>query len=538
VAGWESTWVPPRTPDTVSTSSPPPVLSARSISKTFSGKTVLRDLDLDVLPGEIHGLLGQNGSGKSTFIKILAGYHAPDHGARLTISGKPVSLPLDPSAPHLLGLSFVHQDLGLVPEMTVLENLRVGSYETGFGWRIRWRRERERVRIALRQFGLEQISPDAKIGTLRDVERAMVAIVRALEQLKGLTSGVLVLDEPTAYLPRDGVERLFDAVRTAAANGFGVLFVTHRLEEVRVLTDRVTILRDGAHVETAPTASLSERDLIERILGRALGGLYPSAHQMRGEIALAARNVSGTVVRSFSIELHRGEIVGLTGLLGMGQEQVLHLLFGSERAHTGDIVLGEDQLDLRRMSPQRAIAAGIALMPANRLREGAAQTATVTENVTLPTVSAYFQLGFLRHRRERRAVTAQLREFQVVPPEPYRVFAKLSGGNQQKALLAKWFATRPRVFLLHEPTQGVDIGAKRQIFGQIRDLAEGGGAVVLASVEYEDLAHLCDRVLVFRDGEVVAELRGADLNTERIVEQCFASEHTERVGDDVQARLP
>jgi ribose transport system ATP-binding protein len=491
-----------------------------------------------VLPGEIHGLLGQNGSGKSTFIKILAGYHAPDHGAKLAIGGKPVSLPLDPGTPHLLGLSFVHQDLGLVPEMTVLENLRVGSYETGFGWRIRWRRERERVRVALRQFGLEQISPDAEIGTLRDVERAMVAIVRALEQLKGLTRGVLVLDEPTAYLPRDGVERLFEAVRTVAAAGFGVLFVTHRLEEVRVLTDRVTILRDGAHVDTAATASLSERDVIERILGRALGELYPSAHQMRGEIALAARNISGTVVRSFSIELHRGEIVGLTGLLGMGQEQVPHLLFGSERARTGEVVLGKRELDLRQMSPRRAITAGIALMPANRLREGAAQAATVTENVTLPTLRSYFRLGFLRHRRERRAVIAQLHEFQVVPPDPTRVFAKLSGGNQQKALLAKWFATRPQVFLLHEPTQGVDIGAKKQIFGQIRDLAEGGGAVVLASVEYEDLAHLCDRVLVFRDGEIVAELRGTDLSTERIVEQCFASERGEQASDDTLTGVP
>jgi ribose transport system ATP-binding protein len=340
-----------------------------------------------------------------------------------------------------------------------------------------------------------------------------------------------VLDEPTAYLPRDGVERLFDAVRTVAAAGFGVLFVTHRLEEVRVLTDRVTILRDGAHVETAATASLSERDLIERILGRSLGELYPSAHQMRGELALAARDVTGTVVRSFSIELHRGEIVGLTGLLGMGQEQVPHLLFGSERARAGRIVVGQRELELRRMSPRRAIDAGIALLPANRLREGAAQAATVTENVTLPTLRSHFRHGLLRHRSERRAVRAQLHEFHVVPPEPKRVFAKLSGGNQQKALLAKWFATRPQVFLLHEPTQGVDIGAKKQIFGQIRDLAEAGGAVVLASVEYEDLAHLCDRVLVFRDGEVVAELRGADLSTERIVEQCFSSRLSEPAAD-------
>jgi ribose transport system ATP-binding protein len=333
-----------------------------------------------------------------------------------------------------------------------------------------------------------------------------------------------VLDEPTAYLPRDGVERLFHAVRTVAAAGHGVLFVTHRLEEVRALTDRVTILRDGAHVATADAASLSERDLIERILGRSLGELYPSGHHMRGEIALSADGVAGSSVRSFSLRLHRGEIVGLTGLLGMGQEQVPHLFFGSQRASAGRIEIGGRRIELTRMTPRRAIVEGIALLPANRLREGAAQGATVIENVTLPTLSEYFGRGLLNHRRERREVAAKMREFQVVPPEPRRVFAKLSGGNQQKALLAKWFATRPRIFLLHEPTQGVDIGAKQQIFARIRDVAEAGGAVVIASVEYEDLAHLCDRVLVFRDGEVVADLRGGDLTEHRIVEQCFASD--------------
>jgi ribose transport system ATP-binding protein len=249
---------------------------------------------------------------------------------------------------------------------------------------------------------------------------------------------------------------------------------------------------------------------------------------MRGDVALTARDLCGSIVQPFSIDLHRGEIVGLTGLLGMGQEQVPHLLFGSQHA-AGEVRVGGRAFDLRRMTPRRAIDAGIALLPANRLREGAAQEATVTENVTLPLLGTYFRGGLLRHRRERRAVSAQLHQFQVVPPEPTRVFSKLSGGNQQKALLAKWFATRPQIFLLHEPTQGVDIGAKQQIFTNIRDLAQAGGAVVIASVEYEDLAHLCDRVLVFRDGAVVAELRDDDLTEHRIVEQCFASERSQQI---------
>jgi len=325
------------------------------------------------------------------------------------------------------------------------------------------------------------------------------------------------------------VERLFAAVRTVASQGVGVLFVTHRLEEVRALTDRVTILRDGAHVETAATASLSEHELIERILGRTLGELYPGAHEMQGDLALSAHDVSGSVVEEFSIDVRRGEIVGLTGLLGMGHEQAPHLLFGSQRAESGKVSLGGRDYDLRRMSPRDAIAAGLALLPANRLREGAVQNATVTENVTLTTLPSYFTRGVLRHRRERREVTDLLHEFHVTPAEPGRILAKLSGGNQQKALLAKWFATRPQVFLLHEPTQGVDIGAKKQIFAQIRDLADAGGSVILASVEYADLAHLCNRVLVFRDGRVVTELYGAELTEERIVEQCFASGRPGRI---------
>jgi ribose transport system ATP-binding protein len=501
-----------------------PVLSARNFSKTFSGRTVLRNVDLELMPGEVHGLVGQNGSGKSTFIKILAGYHTPDEGATLTVCGRHVALPLDPSKPHVLGLSFVHQDLGLVPEASVLENLRVGSYETGFGWRIRWRQERQYVRDSLRRFGLGHISVDANVGSLREVERAMIAIIRAFDRLKGFTQGVLVLDEPTAYLPRDGVERLFDAVREAAAGGMGVLFVTHRLEEVREFTDRVTILRDGVRIETAQTNSLSERDLIGRILGRSLGELYPTPPKIRGSVALTARNVSSSrAVRPFSFELLSGEIVGLTGLVGMGHEHILHMLFGSQPASSGEISLRGRTYDLREISPRAAIEAGLALLPANRIRDAAAPSATITENVTLPTLSRYYSGGRLRHRRERGAVSALLHEFQVTPSEPNRVFAKLSGGNQQKALVAKWFATRSEIFLLHEPTQGVDIGARKQIFTQIRDLAEAGSAVVIASAEYEDLAHLCDRVFIFRDGSAVTELHGAELTEERIVEQCFVS---------------
>lgn len=505
----------------MSAAPPTSVLSVRRLSKTFGGRVVLREVDLDILPGEIHGLVGQNGSGKSTLIKILAGYYTPDPGGSLTVAGAPIPLPLAPRHSDAIGLSFVHQDLGLAGPMTVLENLRIGHYETGLLWRLRWRRERRTVLAMLRRFGAEHISPDALVHSLPALDRAVVAIVRALERIRGHQRGVLVLDEPTVYLPRDGVDRLFATLRRVSQEGFGVLLVTHRLEEVRAVTDRVTILRDGARVDTARTSDLTERDLLERILGRGLGELYPSAHAVQRDVLMSVDLRSGDGVTDLRLELKRGEVVGLTGLLGMGHDRIPYLLFGAGEATGGTITLAGHTYGLPSFSPRRAVAAGLALLPADRLQSGGAQAATVLENVSLPTISHYFRRGLLRHQLERRQVAGFLSAFQVAPPEPDKVFGELSGGNQQKALIAKWFQVDPKVLLLHEPTQGVDVGARKQIFARIRDFAEAGGAILISSVEYEDLAHLCDRVIVFRHGHAVSELAKPHISESMIVEQCY-----------------
>ena len=504
-----------------------PVIAAKGFSKTFGGRTVLSDVDLEIRPGEIHGLVGQNGSGKSTLIKILAGYHGPDAGASLTVLGQDVSFPLSPPESRRLGMSFVHQDLGLIDSATVLENIRIGRYETRLAWWVPWRRERANVAEMLERFGIE-VSPDAVISDLRPVDRAMVAIARALEQVRereresdDVGHPLLVLDEPTPHLPRDGVERLFNSVREMAASGAGVLFVTHRLEEIRELTHRVTVLRDGGLIDTAPTASLSEQDLTERILGFSLDQLYPGAHEVRGELALRVEGLSGGGLEEFTVEAQRGEIIGLTGLLGMGWEAVPYFLFGVTRAASGRLELDGKSFDLTRFSPRGAMSAGLALIPADRHGAGILLAATVSENVTLTTLPQYFSTGVLRLRREARQVRALLEDFDVRPRDPHRTLSTLSGGNQQKVVVAKWFETQPRVLLLHEPTQGVDVGARAQIFERIRDAAQDGVVVLYASGEWEDLAHLCDRVMVFRDGRVVTELRGGDLTKERIAEQSF-----------------
>ena len=499
-----------------------PIISVRNISKTFTGKQVLRGFNLDVMPGEVHGLVGQNGSGKSTLIKILAGFHAPDSSpdASVTVNGRPVALPLKAGESTRLGLAFVHQDLGLIDDATVLENLRVRRYALAPGWRIPWRRERQYVRRILDDFGLD-IDPTAQVSTLRQADKAQIAILRAYDQLGEVERGLLVLDEPTPYLPRDGVEKVFQTVRDVAARKFGVLFVSHRLEEVFELTDTVTILRDGAIVDTAPTHSLDEQKLIDRILGFSLAQLYPEPHVARKDRMFSVEHVSGDSVQDVSFEIHRGEILGVTGLLGMGWDRLPYLLFGAERATSGTLRLNDKEIRLDGLQPRAAIKLGLAFLPANRLVDGSLQTATVTENLTLANLGSFFAHGLLRLGAERRTVDRLLVEYDVRPPESGRVFSTLSGGNQQKVLIAKWFETRPDVLLLHEPTQGVDVGARAQIFRRIRDAAAQGAAVLLATSEYEDLPNLCDRVIVMRSGRAIAELHGAALTTERIVEQSF-----------------
>jgi ribose transport system ATP-binding protein len=496
-------------------------LEAAHLSKSFGGVRVLSDVSLRVKPGEIHGLVGSNGSGKSTLIKILSGYHAPDPGGSLKVRGQDVPLPVPPDRATRVGLSFVHQDLGLIPQLSVLENLRVGRFTSHPGWRISWREERATVRAALKRFDLN-VSPETKVQRLSSIERVLLAVVRAFSDLEHAPGGVLLLDEPTAYLPRDGVDRLFAAVRRAAAEGAGVVFVSHRLEEIGMLTNSVSVLRDGELVGTAETATLTEPDLVEMIVGSKIttATFDPKSE---GEILLRTHAVSGRVAQEVTLELHRGEVLGLTGLMGMGHEEVPYLLFGAEPA-TGELELDGERMPVSDMSPRRAIGSGVALLPGDRQGASGAGTLSVTENVTLPTLERFFTGGFLRPKRERARVLEVLRAYDVRPVAPARKLETLSGGNQQKALVAKWLERKPTIFLMHEPVQGVDVSAREEIARVIADIAAQGGSVLLSSCEYEDLARICGRVLVFRHGRVTSELAGNTLTKERIIERCYATE--------------
>jgi ribose transport system ATP-binding protein len=502
-----------------------PALALHGLSKGFGGVRALDGVSLEVLPGEVHGLLGENGSGKSTLVKILAGFHAPDEG-ELEVRGEPVRLPLAPGQFRRLGMSFVHQDLGLVPTLSVTENLRVGELAQSRGKPfISWRRRRREARETFARYGI-RVEPGRAIADLRPVERALVAIVRAVEEMREVDPGrgLLVLDEPTVFLPRADVDQLFALVRQITAGGASVLFVSHDLDEVHEITDRVTVLRDGRVVGTVVTSQAAEGQMVEMIVGRRLAAFSAEHHDLTARAAdVSVRGLSGRGVREVSLDLHRGEVLGITGLVGSGFEEVPYLLYGAARAATGTLAMDAGTFRLPSMSPHLALAAGMALLPGDRQRDGSVGTLSVTDNVTLPVLPRFRGGVGLRRGAMLREARRLMADFDVRPPQPRLDYGSLSGGNQQKALLAKWLQTSPRLLLLHEPTQGVDVGARQQIFSTIRAAAAEGACILCASSDYEQLAAICDRVLVFGRGRVVRQLVGGEVTKDRITEQCYAS---------------
>lgn len=499
-------------------------LELRHASKTFGTVRVLRDVDLETRGGEVRALLGQNGSGKSTLIKILAGYHAPDRGTTLSVGGDGIPFPITGDTAGGHGISFVHQDLGLVESMSVVENLTAGRLrrETRLGLKpVRWREERERAREALSAFGLA-VEPDRLIADLGEGDRAIVAIARALAMLPHDEPGVLVLDEPTASLPQKEAEVLFGVVDELRSQGYAVLFVSHRLEEVRAIADTATVLRDGALAWSGPLASVDDDTLIELIVGSAVERVASVSDAPRATApVLSARGLVGAVATGIDFDLHDREVLGVTGLAGMGQDELPELLLDASRRRRGEVVLPEGGGSCD--SPRAAMRAGIGYLPANRLREGCVPSATVAENVSLPALGRFYRRGWLDARAERREIGELLRRFDVRPPDPRAPMGTLSGGNQQKALLARLVALGSRILILHEPTKGVDVAAREQILGLAAGMRESGVSVLLISTEYEDLARVCDRVLVIRHGAVGVELERPHLTESAIATACLTS---------------
>ena len=498
-------------------SGPSPRVSVRGLSKTFGPATVLRDLAFTVAPGEIHGLIGQNGSGKSTVIKILSGVHRADAGAEITVDGQSLLNPVSPADLRRHGLAFVHQDLGLVEDRTVLENMRLGHFTIRrVSRRIDWTAEREAAQRTLARLHTEIDTSRLVLG-LPAGDRAIVAVGRALQSIVP-GSGCVVFDESTRALPRELLPEFYATVRRLADAGTSVIVVSHRLEEVLALCDRVSVLQDGRMVAAGrETSTLTEASLAELLLGREIEMLderrpQAEAASTRKQVgraspaaALVAEGLDGGGLSGISLCVAPGEIVGVIGATGSGAATLPAALAGVAAEVRGRVTVGERLFELPIGEPARLIEAGLAFVPEDRARDGIALQLTAQENLTLPRVRRRGRM-FLRDNWQSAEFRDAAQLLGIVPARPHLPCASFSGGNQQKILLGKWLLNGPRVVVLHEPTQAVDIGARMDILRALRAAAEDGVAVVISSVEPQDLAVICDRVLVLRDGAIAAEM--------------------------------
>jgi ribose transport system ATP-binding protein len=529
--------------------SAPPAVELRNISKVFGTNRALDQVDLTINQGEVLGLLGQNGSGKSTLVKILSGVYDPEPGGSLKVGGEDVPLPLPPGQASEIGLSFVYQNLALAPGLTVLENLTLGQRVTtkrGFKL-INWAGEHKAARVSLERYQV-YLDLDQKAGELAPVDQARLAIVRAAEDLRryrertGGESSVLVLDEPTVFLPEEEVDRLFDLIRTVVAEGAAVLFISHDLAAVQAITERVVVLRDGRVVAEEVTADIDEESLVDLIVGASAAArqaavdtsnvalvederavkLTREAMQSVGDApgqgeSFTVEHLVDERLHDVSFEIGAGEILGVAGLIGSGAEELPYLLFGARQAISGSLHLGAERLNVGKLTPQRSVRERIALVPADRAAQGLSQGLTLWENIVMLVEDEHYRNGIFRRGELEKLARDAIDQFLIRPPLAYAPMGTFSGGNQQKALMAKWLIARPRLLLLHEPTQGVDVGARRDIYRFVKAAATlNQMAVLWVTTEFGELAEVCDRVIVITQGRHTDTLAGEELSEEAI----------------------
>lgn len=500
----------------------PAAVAVTGLTKRFGTTLALSEVSLALRAGEVHGLLGHNGSGKSTLIKVLAGYERPDSGT-VRVRGHEVPTPVPASVLREHSIRFVHQTLGLVERLSVAENLWLDDVARGSRRQVSAGALRRDARAALASFGLD-VDVRRPVAELSAVEKANLAIVRAVCPRPGEESvapTLLVLDEPTAFLPEQDKRTLYGLVEQVAARGSAVLFVSHFLEEVLTLCDRVSVLRDGrVTIAEQGTDRMDVDTLVEAIVGDVAGGTPPRPEACGTTIAAEVHGLRTSVLDDLSFDIRAGEILGITGLIGSGCDDLLGALFGLREA-TGTLRLGDRSVDLDRQTPLRAMRAGLALVPADRNRHGVFCALSVTDNLAVTALGRHRGRAGLSRGGLRREATEAVGRYDVRPADPARPVEQLSGGNAQKVLMAKWLGTAPRLLLLEEPTQGVDVGARRQIEDLVRAAARSGAAVLLSSGDADQLAELCHRVLVVSRGRVTQVLDGEAVTKKTITRACL-----------------
>jgi ribose transport system ATP-binding protein len=491
-----------------------PLLQMTGIIKQFPGVLALGGVDLDVRPGEVHCLLGQNGAGKSTLIKVLSAAYQPD-GGTIEWERKQVSIPT-PVAAMRLGISTIYQELDLVPDLTVSENIYLGHELSKGGFSQRSAATKQ-ARALLERLGHPEISPTRMVGRLSPAAQQIVSMARALSH----DTKLLILDEPSAVLDQEEVHNLFRVIRGLTAEGVAVIYISHRLEEIREIGDRITVLKDGRTVATGlPVEDTPTSRLIQLMTGRSIEYVFPprpDTPRDRGDVVLEVSNLS--LAGAFSdvgFTVHAGEIVGLAGLVGAGRSEIIETVYGARRATSGTVTV--DGKRIRRGSVTASVAAGVGLCPEERKSQGLLLDQSVYSNITISTLSRFARSGFLNNTQERRETEKLTTSLDVRPSGVTRAVRTLSGGNQQKVVLARWLLRDCRVLLFDEPTRGVDVGARTEIYNLIRSLADNGVGIVVVSSEVEEVLGLADRVLVVREGAVVHDGPATELDESKVLD--------------------
>ena len=498
------------------------LLRAIDIDKSYAGVHALRNVSFELRAGEVHALIGENGAGKSTLIKIITGAVAPDTG-EIGLNGTVIAHN-SPRLAKQLGIAAIYQQPALFPELSVAENIAIGLEESSVLSRVDWRARKRRAADLLARVGAK-IDPDSEAGDLTMPQQQLVEIARAI----GAKAKVLIMDEPTASLSEEDTQNLFGVIRELRVEGVGIIYISHRLEELPLIADRVTVLRDGRTIDTREMSEVNREQLIQLMVGRELSAVFPKKTVELGEVVLELRQVgcSPSGIHDVNLSVRAGEIVGLAGLVGGGRTELARAIFGLTPADQGEILLRGKQVTIR--SAGQAIESGIGYVPEDRRRHGVILDLAISANVTLASLDQFSRMGAFDFRREKEVAADYTRKLGIKTPAIFAPVATLSGGNQQKVALSRWLVTKPSVLILDEPTQGIDVGAKSEVHALMTELASQGVAILMISSELPEVLGMSDRIAVMHSGTIVKTLDRSEATQEKILALALG----QRVGGSV-----